>query len=61
LAVEFDAAAAEANIQRVRPGMQTMTVSTKSGAGISEWLDFLTATADRRNDVLRSRSSPVSP
>jgi hydrogenase nickel incorporation protein HypB len=59
VAVEFDAAAAEANIQRVRPGMQTMTVSTKSGAGISEWLAFLTATADRRNDCLRS--STVSP
>jgi hydrogenase nickel incorporation protein HypB len=60
-AVEFDAAAAEANIQRVRPGMQTMTVSTKTGAGISEWLAFLMATAGGRNNGLRTRSSTVSP
>jgi hydrogenase nickel incorporation protein HypB len=60
-AVEFDAAAAEANIQRLRPGMQTMTVSTKTGAGISEWLAFLMATADGRNNGLRTCSSTVSP
>jgi hydrogenase nickel incorporation protein HypB len=47
-AVEFDAAAAEANIQRVRPGMQIMTVSAKTGTGVSEWLSFLTASAGLR-------------
>jgi hydrogenase nickel incorporation protein HypB len=46
-AVEFDAAAAEASIQRVRPGMRIMTVSAKTGAGISEWLSFLAASAPR--------------
>ena len=40
-AVEFDAAAAEAAIQRVRPGMQILKLSAKTGAGIPEWLDFL--------------------
>src|SRR5206468_9487064 len=40
-AVEFDWAAAEANIQRVRPGMQVMRVSAKSGEGMPEWLEFL--------------------
>jgi hydrogenase nickel incorporation protein HypB len=40
-AVEFDAEAAEANIQRVRPGMQVITVSSKTGAGMQEWLAFI--------------------
>jgi hydrogenase nickel incorporation protein HypB len=40
-AVEFDAAAAEAAIQRVRPGMQILKLSAKTGAGIPEWLDLL--------------------
>jgi hydrogenase nickel incorporation protein HypB len=52
-AVEFDAAAAEANIQRVRPGMRIMTVSAKTGAGISEWLSFLAANADRSTAAQR--------
>jgi hydrogenase nickel incorporation protein HypB len=46
-AVEFDAVAAEANIQRIQPGMRTMTVSTKSGAGFPEWLTFLITVANR--------------
>src|ERR1700680_4318948 len=36
-AVEFDMAAADCNIERVRPGMPVLKVSTKNGAGISEW------------------------
>ncbi|HEV2275207.1 MAG TPA: hydrogenase nickel incorporation protein HypB [Acidobacteriaceae bacterium] len=40
-AVEFDEAAAEANIQAVRPGMQVFQVSAKSGAGIEDYLRFL--------------------
>jgi hydrogenase nickel incorporation protein HypB len=40
-AVEFDLAAAESNIQRVRPGMRIFKVSSKSGAGMGEWLEFL--------------------
>jgi hydrogenase nickel incorporation protein HypB len=40
-AAEFDSAAAEANIQRVRPGMATLKVSSKNAAGMSAWLDFL--------------------
>jgi len=40
-AVEFDWAAAEGNIQRVRPGMPVMKVSAKSGEGMHEWLEFL--------------------
>jgi len=40
-AVEFDSASADSNIQRVRPGMPTLKVSSKTGAGMSEWLQFL--------------------
>lgn len=40
-AVEFDMAAADCNIQRVRPGMPILKVSAKSGAGMDGWLSFL--------------------
>lgn len=40
-AVEFDSAAAERNIQAVRPGMAILKVSSKSGAGMDELLEFL--------------------
>ncbi len=40
-AVEFDRAAAEENIQRVRPGMQAIRVSAKTGAGMDGWLEIL--------------------
>jgi hydrogenase nickel incorporation protein HypB len=42
LAVEFDEDAAMANIQAVRPGMKTFRVSAKTGAGLNEYLHFLT-------------------
>jgi hydrogenase nickel incorporation protein HypB len=42
-AVEFDAAAAEGNIRRVRPGMQVLKLSSKTGAGMDAWLEFLSA------------------
>ena len=41
-AVEFDRAAARANIQAVRPGMAVFEVSAKTGAGFDAWLSFLT-------------------
>ncbi len=42
-AVEFDLAAANENIQRVRPGMETFRVSAKTGQGMEEYLAFLEA------------------
>src|ERR1700733_681692 len=39
-AVEFDVAAAHSNIQQVRPGMPVLRVSSKSGAGMDEWLQL---------------------
>ena len=40
-AVEFDLTAAESNIQRVRPGMKTFTLSSKKNTGMEAWLDYL--------------------
>jgi hydrogenase nickel incorporation protein HypB len=40
-AVEFDAAAAHANIQAVRPGMQIFELSAKSGQGMAQYMEFL--------------------
>jgi hydrogenase nickel incorporation protein HypB len=42
-AVEFDWDTAYGNIQAVRPGMQVMKLSAKTGAGMDEYLSFLTA------------------
>lgn len=43
-AVGFDFPTAAANIQRVRPGMETLTLSSKNGAGMDAWLEFLIST-----------------
>lgn len=42
-AVEFDKKAALKNIEAVRPKMRLFEVSSKTGAGINEWLEFLEA------------------
>jgi hydrogenase nickel incorporation protein HypB len=40
-AVEFDLAAARENVQAVRPGMQTIELSAKTGDGMDDWLEML--------------------
>lgn len=40
-AVEFDLPLARSNMQRVRPGMPVLEVSSKSGVGMTEWLRLL--------------------
>jgi hydrogenase nickel incorporation protein HypB len=40
-AVEFSRESAERNIQSVRPGMQTLAASAKTGEGMAEFLGFL--------------------
>ncbi|MFH5804314.1 hydrogenase nickel incorporation protein HypB [Alienimonas sp. DA493] len=40
-AAEFDAAAAHRSVQTVRPGMEALEVSAKSGAGMDAWLAIL--------------------
>ncbi|HEY1423471.1 MAG TPA: hydrogenase nickel incorporation protein HypB [Candidatus Acidoferrum sp.] len=41
IATEFDAELTKRNINAVRPGMQTFSVSSKSGAGVSDFLEYL--------------------
>jgi hydrogenase nickel incorporation protein HypB len=40
-AVEFDESAALRNIQAVRPGMRVFKVSSKTGMGMAEFIDYL--------------------
>ena len=40
-AVEFDCAAAYGNIQAVRPGVEVFERSSKTGAGMTNYFDFL--------------------
>jgi hydrogenase nickel incorporation protein HypB len=54
-AVEFDAVAANCNIQAVRPRMTVLDVSAKSGEGMEEFLNFLQS---RRSTA---RAQGVSP
>jgi hydrogenase nickel incorporation protein HypB len=41
--VEFNVETVKANIQAVRPGMRHFSVSAKTGLGLREYLQFLTA------------------
>jgi hydrogenase nickel incorporation protein HypB len=50
-AVDFDEAAAKRNILAVRPGMQILKLSAKTGEGMAEFLEFL------ENRRLRARSA----
>ena len=45
-AVEFDWDSAYGNIQAVRPGMQVFKLSAKTGDGMDEYLELLTARLD---------------
>lgn len=42
-AVEFDWAAAQANIDSVRPGLQILRLSAKNGCGMDQWLEFVSS------------------
>jgi len=41
VATEFDWAAAESNIQSVRPGIQTFRLSAKTGDGMAAFIAFV--------------------
>jgi hydrogenase nickel incorporation protein HypB len=60
-AVEFDLAAAECNVQRVRPGIPLLRVSSKNGAGISEWLQFLTSKRRAAAHQVVMKNGPTAP
>ena len=48
-AAEFDAAEARRNIEAVRPGMEIVEVSAKTGEGMERWVQFLESRrAERR-------------
>jgi hydrogenase nickel incorporation protein HypB len=48
---EFDLAAARDNIQRVRPGMQIIEVSAKTGEGMEAWMGLLQSRISDRDRV----------
>jgi hydrogenase nickel incorporation protein HypB len=53
-AVGFDWTAAAANIQSVRPGMQAIRLSAKTGGGMDEFLDLL------EGHLADTRAAPVA-
>lgn len=46
--VEFDREAAYRSVQAVRPGMEILELSAKTGTGMQRWLDFLEIKSGRR-------------
>ena len=54
-ACEFDLETAIANIQAVRPGMQILTTSAKSGAGMNDWLSCLAHEKQARTLITAAR------
>lgn len=56
-AVEFDRAAADANIQSVHPGIPVLYTSARSGAGMPEWIAWLEA---RRRGRIGDAAGAVS-
>ena len=57
-AVEFDLEAAEASIQQVRPGMETLQVSSKKGLGMDRWIERLESARSLTRNATQS-SSPI--
>jgi hydrogenase nickel incorporation protein HypB len=49
-AVDFDEPTALANIQAVRPGMQVLRVSAKTGLGMKEFIDFFVCVEQAREE-----------
>jgi len=58
VAVDFDEVTALANIQAVRPGMPAFLVSSKTGQGLSNYLQFLTATLHVKPHVSADEAAP---
>jgi hydrogenase nickel incorporation protein HypB len=47
-AVEFDSGIARRNIDSVRPGMEVLSVSSKTGEGFDSWIERLTRAKGER-------------
>jgi hydrogenase nickel incorporation protein HypB len=56
-AVEFDLAAARASLEAVRPGMEILEVSTRSGAGLDRWVSLLES--KRREARFPASTKPI--
>jgi hydrogenase nickel incorporation protein HypB len=50
-AVECDLFAARRNVQAIRPGMQIIELSAKTGCGFDSWLQLLESRLNRTSDV----------
>ena len=48
-AVDFNRSALHDSIAAVRPGLRTLEVSARTGSGMSQWLELLTATAIQKS------------
>jgi hydrogenase nickel incorporation protein HypB len=55
-AVEFDESLARQNIQAVRPGMQIFKLSSKTGEGMDEYLEFLKLRHSRTRNTAAAHS-----
>jgi Ni2+-binding GTPase involved in maturation of urease and hydrogenase len=55
--VECDRAALTANILNVRPGMEVVEVSSTTGAGMDDWLQFVVSFTARCRDAVREHAN----
>jgi hydrogenase nickel incorporation protein HypB len=60
-AVEFDEALARRNIQAVRPGMEILKLSAKTGEGMSGFLQFLESRISRPPLPPRNKVTEIKP
>jgi hydrogenase nickel incorporation protein HypB len=58
--VDFDSAAARRSVDSVRPGMDLFEISSKTGEGMDQCLNFLTARRQARQVVLPNRGTGQS-
>ena len=60
-AVEFDRKAAYQNIRSVRPGIEILEVSSKSGSGMEAWVRFLETRRDAARQSTNRPAEVVTP
>jgi hydrogenase nickel incorporation protein HypB len=57
-ACEFDRRAAYENLQAIRPGIQILETSARTGAGMQDWLEYIVGGHQK---LLESRDLPATP
>lgn len=55
--VKCDRVALTANMLKVRPGMEIVEVSGKTGAGMDDWLQLVVSLAARSRDAAREHAN----